>query len=265
MDRDPKFEIQYLLSVIIAVLGSLGSNSISQYVSKPTALLLLALIFLHIVVFNLVYTLRRATEFELSEVSALDTGNRLTLYAITGLFFYLLVSVVSVWILLEILPVEESERMPHISWFTYRTFFEYIVPGLVVAAMGGLGWRRIVPSLRQARDIEISVVPKEIEVFHDFDSTRPLHVNIQNKSSEAIEFTTIIQFPEEVEWRYRETTTGSGVFNDETEVPASGGHEPYNIELRYQGVERKTNEVDIIIVKGDDTYHDNVILTLEEY
>jgi len=264
MDRDPKFEIQFLLSLIIAVLGSLGAESVSQYVPKPTAHFLLLLIFIHIVVFNVVYTLRHATDFELSEVTTLDTGNRLTLYGITGLFFYLLVSVASKWALMEILSVSGSEKVPYLGLPTYRAFFEYVVPGLVVVTMGGLGWWRIMPSLRQARDIEISVVPKEIDVYHDFDATRPLHVNIENKSSEPVEFTTIIQFPEEVDWRHRETTTGSGVFSDETEVPASGGHEPYNIELRYQGIERKTDKVDIIIVKGEDTYSDHVVLTLEE-
>lgn len=264
MDREPQFEIQYLLSLIIAVLGSLNVDSISKYVPEPTSHLLLLLIFGHIVLFNIVYTLRRATKFELSEVNALDLANQWTLYAITGLFFYLVVSVVSFWFLHNVLPYSETEMLPFIGSVTYGTFFGYAVPVIVVVIMGGIGWWRIMPSLRQARDIDVSIVPKEISVFHDFDSTRPLHVNIENETSNEIEFTTIIQFPDEVEWRYREINRGSGTFTDDVSVP-SNGHEPYNLELRYQGMERKTIEADIIIAKGDDTFTDNIMLTLEEF
>lgn len=265
MDRDPKFEIQYLISVIIAVLGSLNADGINQYVPNPTAYLLLLAILIHIVVFNIVYTLRRATEFNLSEVNTLERGNRWTLYGITGLFFYLLIAVVSQWVLIEMVAVDPMDPIPVLNMMTYGTLFSYIAPAIVALIMGGIGWYRIIPSVRVARDIEISVVPDQIDVFHDFEDTRPLHVNIENQSPEEIEFLTIIRFPDEVEWRYRETSTGSGTFTDETSVPASGGHEPYNIELRYQGQDRKTEKVDIIIAKGEDTYTDSVLLGLEEY
>lgn len=265
-DRDPKFEIQYLLSLIVAVLGSLSSRSISQYVPEPTAYILLFLIFTHIVVFNLVYTLRRATEFELSEVNTLETGTHWTLYGITGLFSYLLTSVAFQWgrttLSIRLTGRISTQLFGSIS---HRILFEYVAPMLVVLVMGGISWRKITPSIRQARDIEISVVPDEIHVFHTFDSTRPLHVNIENKSDSEISFTTIIELPEEIEWRYRETTTGEGTFTDDANIPPSGGHEPYNIELRYQGEERMTKEVDIVILMGDDTYRDSVVLTLEEY
>ena len=210
------------------------------------------------------YTLRRATEFELAEVDALETGNRWTLYAITGLFCYLLVSVISLWLLIEILPYSGSQTFFRANFVTHRTIFGYVVPLVVVVAMGLIGWRKIVPSIRQARDIEVSIVPKEIDVFHEFDSTRPLHVNIENETSDEIEFTTIIRFPEDVEWRYRGTNQGQGTFTDEITVPPQG-HEPLNIELRYQGTERKSAEVNVLIAKGADTYTDNMLLTLEEY
>jgi hypothetical protein len=264
MDRDPQFEIQYLLSLIIAVLGLLEVDSISQYVPIPTAHLLLLMIFSHISIFNIVYTLKRATKFELAEINTIDSVNRITLYGVTVLFCYLIVSVISVWTLYEALPFSESQADPIVGFFTYGTFFAYAAPAILIVMMSGAGWRKIMPSLRQARDIEVSIVPEQISVFHEFDSTRPLHVNIENETSNNIDFTTIVKFPDDVEWRHREVEQGSGTFTDDVSVP-SGGHEPYNLELRYQGTERKTAEVDVIIIKDEDTFTDQVILTLEEF
>lgn len=272
MDRDPKFEIQYLISLIIAVLGSLSSSGISRYVPKPSAHLFLLLVFVHIVAFNVVYTLRRATAFELSEVDVLERGTRWTLYGITGLFIYLIVSILSQWLLIELLPFTRNgvvhswpiPMLPHTIDLSYGILFGYAVPGFIVILMGGLSWYRFMPSLRQAQAVDISIVPEKLSVFHDFDSTRPLHVDIENNNPDEITFTTVIEFPDEIDWRYRETETGSGTLSEESTVPPSG-HEPYDIELQYQGQERKTREVSVIIIMDGDTFSESVELTLEEF
>lgn len=272
MDRDPKFEIQYLISLIVAVLGSLGAERITQYVMDPIAHLFLLFVFIHIVAFNAVYTLRRATEFQLSEVDDLEKATRWTLYGISCLFFYLLVSILSVWTLIEVSPLSvdgylimlPALPLPVTIDLSNGILFGYIIPGSVVVLMGGLSWNKFMPSLLQAQSIDISIVPEELSVFHDFDSTRPLHVNIENNNSEEISFTTVIEFPEEVDWEYRGTQEGSGTLSEETIVPGSG-HEPYDINLRYQGHERKTREVTVTIIMNGDTYSESVELTLEEY
>ena len=272
MERDRQFEIQYLISLIIAVIGSLSSEKISVYVPTPLALLLLLLVFIHLVAFNVVYTVRRATEFELSEIDMLAQRTRWSLYGITGLFSYLLLSVLFTWSLIEVLPLSVDRVLFQIPAPLLTTpmvlsngiLFGYIAPALIIALMGVLSWKKFMSSLLQAKSVDISIVPLELSVFHDFDSTRPLHVNIENNNPEEITFETKIEFPAEVDWKYRGTRTGSGTLSEETAVPASG-HEPYDIELRYQGTERKTREVDVIINMDGDTYSETVALTLEEF
>ncbi|WP_336337342.1 hypothetical protein [Haloarcula brevis] len=272
MDRDQKFEIQYLISLIVAVLGSLGARSIAQYVMNPIAHLFLLIVFIHIVAFNAVYTLRRATDFQLSEVDQLEKATRWTLYGISGLFLYLLMSILSMWLLIELLPfsvdgyliVLSTSSLPFPIDLSNGILFGYLVPGSIVVLMGGLSWNKFMPALLQAQSIDISVVPEELSVFHDFDSTRPLHVNIENNNTEEISFNTVIEFPDEVDWKYRGTQEGSGTLSEETMVPGSG-HEPYDIKLRYQGQERKTREVTVTIIMNGDTFSESVELTLEEY
>lgn len=272
MERDPQFEIQYLISLIIAVIGSLSVEKLSLYVPTALAQLFLLMVFIHLVAFNLVYTVRRATEFELSEIDVVAQHTRWTLYGITGLFFYLLMSVVFMWLLIEILSHQADGVVFQTRlWvltntidLSYGILFGSIAPAFIIALMGVLSWRKFMSSLLQAKAVDISVVPVELSVFHDFDSTRPLHVNIENNNPEEITFETKIEFPGEVNWKYRGTRTGSGTLSEETTVPASG-HEPYDIELRYQGTERKTREVDLTITMDGDTYSETVALTLEEH
>jgi len=134
-----------------------------------------------------------------------------------------------------------------------------------VGTIGILGYIKIMPSFKQAKDIEITVIPEEVEVFNDFSDTRPLHINIENKSGDEIEFQTTVDFPDEVDWRYRDRHEGSGTFEATSSVPGEGGHEPYNIELRYRETERKMVEVAVTVEKGDDIYTENIILVLEEF
>lgn len=272
MDRDRQFEIQYLISLIIAVVGSLSAEELSVYVPTGLAQLFLLLVFIHLVAFNVVYTVRRATGFELSEIDVLAQGTRWTLYGITGLFFYLLTSVLFTWLLLEVLPFSVGDivfriSLPMLTYsidLSHRILFGYVGPLFVIGVMSVLGWRKFMASLLKAKAVDISVVPVELSVFHNFESTRPLHINIENNNPEEISFETRIEFPDEIDWKYRGTREGSGTLSEETAVPASG-HEPYDIELQYQGTERKTREVDVTITMDGDTYSETVTLTLEEH
>jgi hypothetical protein len=270
-ERDQRFEIQYLISLIIAVLGSLSSETIAKYAPNKSAYLFLFIVFTHIVVFNIVYTLRRATDFEIEKITQLDQATRWTLYSITAVFAYFLLGILFSWILVDLLPYQPDDvfidTVPMILFpinLTYRILFAYTVPGIIILVMVLLGWRSIMPSLRQAQAVEITVVPDELSVLHDFDSTRPLHINIANNSDEEIIISTAIDFPDEVEWRYRGTETGRGTLSEESAIPSSG-HEPYDIELRYQDQERMTREVTVDISMDGDTFSENLDIILEEY
>ena len=263
MERDSQFEIQFLISLIVAVLGSISADAISQYISGFAAHLLLFLIFTHIVLFIVEYTVRNAGEFELEESIRLGKITELTLILITFFFTYLLAATLSVWALIEIIPLAPADSVPKVRIITYRMVFGVFIPFIAVGAMGVHLWRKIWPSVQDARDIDIAIVPKDISVFHTFESTRPLHLNIDNETGEEINFHTEIEFPNQVEWKHG-YSEGAGRFKDESVVPGDG-HEPYDFELRYQGEDRRTEEVEIVIRKDGDIYRDDIVLTLETF
>jgi hypothetical protein len=95
MERDRRFEIQYLISIVAVVLSSFTINNISESFDNRIAYLLLLMIAIHVCIFNISYMYRDVSGFEISAVERITEVSRATLLIITATFLFLLFHIIT--------------------------------------------------------------------------------------------------------------------------------------------------------------------------
>jgi len=97
----------------------------------------------------------------------------------------------------------------------------------------------------ERKDIEIGIVPSEIRIQSEWESTNPLAISIKNESGRDLDVKISVSIPGDVEWRLSgEEQERSGNFSEVIEVE-SPGMRTLDIELRNTGETRRTRKLTV--------------------
>ena len=265
MERDQRFEIQYLLSLIVAVLGAMTADSISRYIDMWVGYGLLILIFVYIVVFNLSYTLESATGFNVSAIEWLSDRSRWLLVVVTAAFLFFVIHMVGL-VVFQAFPQCQStvemlgKPLFRASCGSGKIFIAYGVPFLVVVAIAiGVG-RKMAPPITLFREISFYVVPDSVRVFPRYDDGQPLLIRVVNDSDETESVEIHFQLPEDVvaEHNWQEEAES---FTEEAEIDP-GDQEKIHLKLKYQGRERRTDVLGVNLIHDKGTQEKEAQLLL---
>jgi len=267
MDRDPKFEVQFLLTVTIAVVTIIASSNGPQLIDTWVAVAGIILLSLHIVLLNVLYLLEGVNDWEMELVSDLREHSRLTFQLVTALIPYLLMHGLLLGYLRSFYGCGAISLQNSLagSWFNFCNggimLIGYVVPILVTGVAMAKFRKDIVPDLTTFRRINFVVAPRELTISSLFEDSEPLFVKIENSSSSTIELGLEIDFPEGTKWR---TDTKEG----EDDWISSHSLEPdhavrENIEIQYEGESRKSGVIDVTLKHDRGEKSESVEVLLE--
>lgn len=213
--RDSKFEVQYILSLLIVSIGVLRVESIRK---QSLDLALIGFTFLgtlHLVVSNLSYVYKSVTRYESPLAARFSRLSRVTIVLVTvgfvGTFLHAVLSLVSEF-------TRKNDILGAPAWWG---LIDLGGPLLVVCVMSVtlFGWLR--NTLGFSRDISIRTSPDTLRVYDDFDETEPVLVEIENDGNTTYEFDVQVTLPPGTVVETGDETEGD-TFTLATQV--EGGH-----------------------------------------
>lgn len=247
MERDHQFEVQYLLTVTIAIVTFLASAQLQHLFDLWVGVLIIILLSVHIVLLNIVYVLQRVNKWQLEVMKTYRGYSEKTFVAITGAIPFLVLHAVllggsKMW---GDCSADSIVDLAAGQWFHYCsggiTLIGYLVPLLVTAGVMGSFRRKIVPSLTLFRHINFVVAPPDLTIYSDYSDTEPLFVKVANSGKKTREFGIEIEFPEEVKWRLdNEWKVGS--YSEDHSIK-SDKRVRLDIELEYTGENRRSDVI----------------------
>lgn len=249
MDRDPKFEIQFLISLSIASFGFLTASSIKPLLDVWLGFLFLLAIFLHILLFSVAYTYNSVSGFDLNIAKRLRKMSEITFGVVTAMFLLVLLHVVFNSTLAVTGKCANSAQMLDILGVSVgcssaTTFLSYIVPILITVTMGLPFANRILSSFRALSDIDIAVVPEEVHVYPDLEETEPVFAKIANKSDSTEEFDIKVRPPQSVSWKKNHSETGTGDIEESATIQPQHRYK-LDLQLAYDGNHRRSDMLEI--------------------
>lgn len=260
MARDIRFEIEFLLSLTVGVLGFVAIRNIREAWNNAIGYLFLLFISLHMIGFITYYVYNNATSLNIPVIQRLERLTRYTLMAITGLFLFLVAHISFSGIFIALQPCDWEVDL--LSWWCTpynlaffsllpaRTFLTLLVPFLSVLTLGS-PLLILIPTLRLFSDINIIISPPEIDIYDNYTNTKPLSITLQNGKDDGKtrEFTVSIDPPEEVLMRYddeEDKIREVKEFSSDIELD-SRREDTFNFELKYEGEEYQSDSIDIVV------------------
>lgn len=225
MQRDNKFEVQYLLSLMIVTSGIVGTTELTAFLNNFVGGVLLLVSSVHLGLLSIIYSYRNAGKFTDSSADAWEEKSIFTLTIVTLVFVYTVFHALGV-VTTDLL---DGYRIP--SWKCVRSIIIYWVPFIPMALLGKPIFRRLRSSLAISEDISVSVVPESVRVFDSYEESRPILVEIENTGQKEYEFDIEISLPEHVKAKL-----DGDVYNDEIRTTTNLGPDerfPGNISLRH--------------------------------
>lgn len=263
IQEDPKFEIQYLISLIVLLIGAATTDYIKEFTSIHLVFLLLIIIIIHILLFNVSYTIQNVTPFQLSEGSTLYNYSRHTLVLVTLLFLLFIMNIIST-VAYSTIPAGTDEiatflafLMTQITSDTLRILFIYVAPTLITVVIG-LAGRSVLSTIDTARDIEIIVTPRELDIYSNFEDSKPLSVNIINHSEGEVSLQVKMASPESVELKQAgQRDAESGDFSESIHIPPKR-QKRYDLQFRYMGDDKVARKLPIEVTYEGSTRTEEV-------
>ncbi|GAB7010447.1 hypothetical protein [Halorubrum trueperi] len=254
MNRDYQFEVQYLLTVTIAVTAAIASDFMRPIFDVRIGYLLLIIIALHIVVINHLYALQQMADVRMESEKELDGYSQYTLFTVTltipflilhAIFLYLY-SPISVFIV-EGLGISYS-NFQYMGISSVKMFMAYLLPLLLTMGLTQRFSKEIFRGLRAFRNINFVVVPEKFKIYQSHEFTEPLFIKVENNGDAEVNLGLEFELPSEVVW-VSETGEHKNEFSEELEI-ASGKSKRYNFELQYNGEDRKTSQFEVILTQN---------------
>ena len=266
MERDEQFEIQYLLSLIIAVLGTMTADGISRYIDMWVGYGLLILIFLYIVVFNLSYTLESATGFNIAAVEWLSDRSRWLLAVVTAAFLFFVVHMLGLVLFQGFTQCQSTVEMLgkpllKVSCGLGKIFISYGAPVLIVGATAIGAGVKMVPPITLFRNISFYVVPSSVRIFPSFDDGQPLLIRVVNDSEDTESFNIDFKLPKDVTARHNLQEEFED-FTEEAEIDPDE-QKKIHLELRYDGRERRRDVLGVKLIHERGTQEKDIDVLLE--
>lgn len=192
MSRDEQFEVQYLLSLMVVVLGLTTSN-MDNLLSQAVGVVFLFISPVHLLFLTSYYSLERGAKFELSVATKIRRYSRKTLQLTTIGFLYLLTHAISYALLRRY-----ATPIGDLSVTTVQTIITFALPLLLVSGMSGVFLFKVWKPYRASRDISLNIVPDNIRLYPEFDESEPVLIEILNEGSKTYDLTFSIEMPETI-------------------------------------------------------------------
>lgn len=251
MARDHQFEIQYLISLTIAVLAIITIEGIRQYLDVWLGYLLLFTISIHFVLFNIYYTFGEAVEIELDAVNWLQRESRWTWGLITGLFLFLILHTVFGNLLVNFTEcsMTVNNRLPNslvtVNCVNAKILIAYALPLLIVGAMGVHFGRKIWSPFRTLRDVNIKIAPSHLKIFSTAKDTEPLFIKVENEGSKKFDYEINVSLPEGVNTEYNGSSISEKLTSESVIEP--GRQDRFDLPLEYSGREMRSDLIEVEI------------------
>lgn len=255
IDRDPKFEIQYLISLVIAIVGSATAPVIRDTVNPVVASILIIIIMIHILVYTVGYTLKNASGFQLDLVDSLNDVSQWTLGLVSFLFLYYIGTIVTqfLWnifiqpylgafILLPTFSIAESTTISVVmnTNTPLEELFVYGIPLILLAALSFYVVSPLIEKVRTLRNVEITLYPDDTRVYNNFRDGDKVRIKIDNNTGEDQSFNIKFTLPDGVMYKNSRTDeTGEGPIIDDEDVSHNENYLEF-FDLKYIGEERET-------------------------
>lgn len=249
MERDYQFEVQYLLTVTIAATGALASQYLRSIFDARLGFILLLAIFAHIVIINHLYVVQRVTDVRIPVEESLDVYSQYTLFAVTLMIplltLHALFTPIAEYIsnIYGHSPMFLTVIVEDISLSPVIILISYVVPLLLTVGLTHRFTKSIFGGLRVFSDINFVVAPTKFKIYSQFEHTEPLFIKIENNGDDAVEFDLDIRFPGGVVWKDNNGEKRSN-YQKKVNLPPDYS-DRINLELRYDGRERKTSLIEI--------------------
>lgn len=251
MGRDEQFEIQYLISLIIAVMGAISVNGIRYSIDIPVAHLFLVVAFLHLIMFNISYTIEKATEFETRAADSFRDLQDLTLIVVTAGFLFLVVHMIG---MVAISTFTECSATGNIFLITTDNIYGCLGTKIVIAyafpilLIGMIGWGAapsILTTISLFNNIEFSVAPHNLRIYYQYDETEPVLIKVENHTGKEQEFNLSVDLPDGVIAK-EGNQEAKEIFSKTLVIPPDR-QKLTNLHMRYVKGERRRAEIDVSI------------------
>lgn len=239
MQRDIKFEVQFLLSLTLLVFGILSVPQISGQINNYVAYLLILALAMHLSTFNILYWFDHSLEFSLDFVESMKKISRPSLSAITILFVYLIGHIVASVAYNDVFLAWAITTAPRVI------IIRYLAPGIVVIGMVLIFNRRVSDPVDDMDDINIKVIPDSVKIFPDSSHSDVLTIKIENNGEDLFPYDLRAEGPETISI---ETTMASpsSIYEDSGELQP-GRASRWNLKLSHDEYERSTEVINVVI------------------
>lgn len=233
MGRKFQFEVQYTLSLIVGVLGLIGTEPLSGSISLKVGIGFLIISGLHLILLSTVYSFEKTVSIPIPLIERIEGWSVWTLRLATLFFVYLLFHGVSMSLLPE-------------SWLeTNQGIIVYGLPVLPVVIIVVMYIFSVLPFKRFSDDVSVTIVPDQLTIFENYTEGRPGHIEIINDGERDHKFDIVIDLPENVYARYNDDEYANEI--RETLSFSGKGLQTIDLQFRHDATTRKvaTTKVEI--------------------
>ncbi|WP_142861261.1 hypothetical protein [Salinigranum halophilum] len=245
MDRDIQFEVQYLLSIIVVILGVVGVSESNQYVNEYVAITFTILVTIHLVLLNTYYAFNQLSEIQSPHLDSLRSISRKTLFSVSIFFVYLIIHII-VTTPPNFIGALINESCTASACRILAKYLNVALPILPTIMVGGAFWTVGLPTFRLSRHLSVTVRPETVKVYQDYSEQRtPMMIGISNQGPTQLEMDLLIKLPEKVVARNVRTREEHENTLEDKIVVDSGKRQEIQLEFRHDRAHGETSTVEI--------------------
>lgn len=191
MERDFKFEVQFLISLTLVVFGILSNPELSESIDSWIGISVVLLLGLYFSVFIIIYGYGRTLPIKIDLIHTMEQSSKPILLVITTAFTYFVLHAAFA-ILYDNWPMDFG--------FTFSirpsiiTHIAPIIPiGIVVIAVTAF----VIMPLKKYSDLNIKVIPNSLRVFPEHDERATFTTKIENLGVNELDWQLSIDIPED--------------------------------------------------------------------
>lgn len=198
MERDIQFEIQYLLSIIVVILGIVGASREGEFVNEYVGIIFVIISTLHLLFLNTYYAFNQISGFRSPYVNNLKDWSENTLFLVSLSFIYVVFHII-VTIPPDYLGGIVRNCFPGSLGETLANYLNVALPLVPTAIMGGAFWLIGMPTFRLSRNLSTNVLPEQLKIYPDYtDQRTPLMFEIKNDGYEEYGIEIKVELPDKV-------------------------------------------------------------------
>lgn len=261
MDRSIEFEVQYLLSTIIVVIGFIGITNSGDYINEYIGIVFILLTSVHLLLLNTYYSFNQISDVDSSLLGNLKIWSENTLLVVSLAFVFLISHLI-----VKIPPDFLGDVIEDIPVFgeVIANYLSVIMPLLSTIVVGDKFRTDGLPTFRLSRNLSTNVLPEQVEVYPAYaDQQTPLMFEVRNSSPEKYEIEVTMELPDKVVAR-NVRSDGEFIESEFSESISVRGESRWDMQFEYRHTrtQRETACVDFKVSHDDGQLEESVSLYL---